>query len=71
MNINIGTTEQKIRIGLGVLLLIVGAVTSGALSIVALVVGVVAMVTGAVRFCPAWTLLGINTSDTGTSGKSG
>ena len=36
-------------------------VVTGTLAIVAYVVGAVAIVTGLVRYCPAWSIFGINT----------
>ena len=35
----------------------------------AYVIGAVALVTGAVGYCPAWTLLGINTCPAKPAGK--
>lgn len=71
MTCNLGRIEQTIRILLGVALLGVGYFaeipTGGAIA--AYVVGAVALLTGAVRFCPAWKLLGINTCPTSTSAK--
>jgi hypothetical protein len=37
---------------------------------IALVVGTIMLVTGAIGFCPAWTLLGINTCPTKPAGKA-
>ena len=72
MTCNVGGIERPIRIGLGLVLLGVGAFAdlSPTLTIIAYVVGAVALVTGAIGFCPAWTLLGINTCPTKPSGKS-
>ena len=66
MTCNVGGVERPIRIVLGIALLGVGAfaelppVGIG----IALVVGTIALVTGAIGFCPAWALLGINTCPT-------
>ncbi len=63
---NVGGVERPIRIVVGIVLLGVGAfaglppVGTG----IALVVGTVMSVTGVIGFCPAWTLLGINTCQT-------
>ncbi len=63
MTCNIGKSEQAIRIALGIILLAVGVFaglpTWGTAA--AFLVGVVALLTGGIRFCPAWWLFGINT----------
>lgn len=63
MTCNVGGIERPIRIGLGLILLGVGAFAGlpPLATAVAYVVGAVALVTGAIGFCPAWSLLGINT----------
>jgi len=66
MTCNVGGVERPIRIVLGIALLGIGTfaglppVGTG----VVLVVGTITLVTGAIGFCPAWTLLGINTCQT-------
>lgn len=63
MSCNVGGIERPVRIVLGVLLIGIGAfaglppVGTG----IALTMGTIALVTGALGFCPVWTLLGINT----------
>jgi len=63
MTCNVGGIERPIRIGVGIAALGIGAfaglppVAMG----VALVVGAIALVTGAIGFCPLWTVFGINT----------
>ena len=63
---NVGGTERTVRMVLGVLCL--GAAflaplpTAGAWIVGA--IGGIAVVTGAIGFCPAWTLFGINTCST-------
>ena len=71
MSCNVGGLERSIRIGLGILLLGVGALggLSAWASSVAYAVGGIALVTGAIGFCPAWRLLGLNTCAT-LHGKS-
>jgi len=68
---NLGRTERSIRIVLGLVLLAVGALAGlpTGWMVAAYFVGAIALVTGAIRFCPAWLLLGINTCPTGTSEK--
>ena len=72
MSCNAGGTERAIRIVLGVILLtmafFVELPTWGA--VVASVVGAVAFITGAVGFCPAWLLFGIDTSSTKSVAKT-
>ncbi len=71
MNCNVGGIERPIRIVLGVLLLGIGAfgdLTGAAMGIV-LAVGTIALVTGAIGYCPLWTLVGINTCPTQHAGK--
>ncbi len=72
MACNVGGVERPIRIVVGIIALGIGAfaglppVGTG----VALVVGTIALVTGAIGFCPLWTLFGINTCPV-TPGKKG
>ena len=66
MTCNVGGIERPIRIVVGILVIAVGAfadlppVGTG----IALVVGTIALVTGAVGYCPLWALLGMNTCPT-------
>lgn len=59
---NVGSTEKIVRLGLGGLLVLAAFLLElpawGTVLLSA--VGIVALVTGAVGYCPAWTLLGIN-----------
>ncbi len=63
MTCNVGIVERPIRIVAGILLLGIGAFAgfSALKSSIALVVGTIVLVTGAIGFCPIWTLVGINT----------
>lgn len=55
---NVGTFDQWLRLALGfVLLFLAGTGTVGAWGYI----GIVPLVTGAVRFCPLYALLGIRT----------
>ena len=67
MKPNVGGMDRIGRIVLGIVMLVVGltAPISMTWQIVVFVVAAVALVTAAVRFCPANALLGINTSETG------
>ena len=63
MTKNVGGADQKIRLVLGALA--TGVAASSGLPTWAVVVlglaGVIALVTGSVKYCPVWTLLGMNT----------
>ncbi|MBI5854867.1 MAG: DUF2892 domain-containing protein [Nitrospirae bacterium] len=71
MTCNVGGIERPIRIGVGLVLLAVGIFAElPAWGVgVAYVFGAVAVVTGVIGFCPAWSLLGINTCPTPPAGK--
>jgi hypothetical protein len=63
MTSNVGGLERPIRIVVGIVLIAVGAfgslppIGTG----ITLVVGTIALVTGAISYCPLWALLGMNT----------
>jgi hypothetical protein len=63
MKSNVGGIERPIRIVLGVVLLGIGAFAGLPVeaTTVLLVVGTIALVTGAISYCPLWALLGFNT----------
>ena len=63
MRCNIGSTERTIRIVLGILLLVIGYAAGLPVwaSVVAYIAGAIALLTGAVQFCPLWQLFGVNT----------
>jgi hypothetical protein len=62
MKLNESNIDRIIRAVAGVVLLYLGfAVLAGALAIVADVVGVVLLLTGAVGFCPLYALLKLST----------
>ena len=58
MKVNVGTLDRALRIGAGALF-----IGLAANSVVGLwgYFGIVPMLTGLFRFCPAYTLLGMNT----------
>lgn len=66
MSCNVGGIERPIRIVVGIILIGIGAfaglppIGTG----VALVAGTIALVTGAIGYCPLWTLFNINTCPT-------
>lgn len=71
MRCNVGGIERTIRILVGLALIAVAyfAGLPGWGVGVAYVVGFVALATGAVGFCPAWKLFGINTCPTKPAGQ--
>jgi len=71
MMCNVGGTERPIRILLGIGLLGLGAFAGLSMeaTVVLLVLGTIALVTGAIGYCPLWMLFGINTCPAGTSRK--
>ena len=63
MACNVGGIERPIRIVLGIVLIGIGAfgdLPSIGMGIT-LAIGAIALVTGAIGFCPVWSLFGINT----------
>ncbi len=69
MECNLGKTERKTRIGLGILFLGIAGLTmlpewGSALvfgvGAIALFIGAIALFTGVARYCPVWRMLGIN-----------
>jgi hypothetical protein len=72
MACNVGGIERPVRIVLGILLIGIGvfaALPPVGMGIV-LAVGTIALVTGALGFCPLWSLFGINTCSIGSAKKS-
>jgi hypothetical protein len=67
---NLGHHERVIRVGLGFLLLALFgfSLLPGWGELVLLVVGLVALLTGIIGYCPAWQIMGINTCPAGKSG---
>jgi hypothetical protein len=71
MTCNVGGIERPIRILVGILLLAAAALGNlPALALaMALVLGVIAVLTGAIGYCPLWALFGMNTCPATTSQK--
>lgn len=63
MKSNVGNAERMTRFMVGALLLALGffAPLHPYILIALLAAGVIAVITAAVRFCPVWAALGINT----------
>ena len=59
---NVGAKDRMARIGVGVVLMLLGL--AGTLGTWAVVIGLIVAGTGFMRFCPAYKLLGMNTCET-------
>lgn len=63
---NVGSTDKKLRLFSGIVLLALAFLLLGGFSttlgIVGIIVGVVLIATGTLNFCPAYRLLGIGTA---------
>ena len=71
MTCNVGGVERPIRIIVGLALLALASFAALPMGwmIAFYVLGTVALVTGAIGFCPAWSLMGINTCEVNTTRK--
>ncbi len=60
---NIGHHERVIRVGVGFLLLALSgfSLLPGWGNLVLMIVGLIALLTGIIGYCPAWQVLGITT----------
>jgi len=65
MGCNVGKGDQIFRFVLGIVLLLAYFLgwVGGAWGVVSLIVGIVLVATAAVRFCPLYRLLGLNTCE--------
>ncbi len=61
MNTNVGTVDRVLRVLVG--LILITAAATGRIGVWGWI-GVVPLATGLFRFCPAYTLLGMNTCGT-------
>ena len=63
MKKNVGNGDRFLRIIIGIiaLILVMGNVVEGTWMWIALAVGLIMVVSSSLQFCPAYTLLGINT----------
>ncbi|MCE2834704.1 MAG: DUF2892 domain-containing protein [bacterium] len=66
MKVNMGSADRMVRLMVAVVLtvLYLSKIVTGTLGAVALVVAGIFLLTSLVRFCPLYTLLGINTCGT-------
>ena len=65
MTQNVGSVDKIIRLVLGIILLALGIFQLGIASlwgILAVIVGVVLIVTALIKFCPIFKILGINSN---------
>jgi hypothetical protein len=71
MTCNVGGVERPIRIILGLALVAIAAFAALPIGwmIAFYVIGGVMLVTGAIGFCPAWSVMGINTCAITTTKK--
>ena len=71
MTCNVGGIERTIRMIAGLAFLAIATFAALPLGwmIAFYVIGAVALVTGAIGFCPAWRLIGINTCEVRTTRK--
>lgn len=60
MKSNVGKADQIVRILLGLILISLFFVLEGGLRYIGLV-GIVLILTASIKFCPLYTLLGVNT----------
>ena len=67
MSHDVGGVDRAVRIVMGFALLVLGFlhIATGPLAIAAYIVGAVALITGLFRFCPVWSIFGINSCSTG------
>lgn len=63
MKANVGTTDRIVRIILGLILMSLYFVIDGGLKYIS-IVGVVLLLTAFIKFCPLYTIFGVNTCST-------
>ncbi|MFQ5690387.1 MAG: DUF2892 domain-containing protein [Gemmatimonadota bacterium] len=63
MKCNVGGADRKFRLTLGVLLVVLNLIhiLSGTVATIAWIVAAIAILTALLRFCPANSLLGVDT----------
>lgn len=63
MGVNVGSLDRIIRLVAGIVLAVLyfNGTVAGGLGIVALVVGIVLILTALFKFCPIYRVLGLNT----------
>ena len=68
MNVNVGTVDRVVRIVAG--LALIGLAAAGTIGPWGYI-GVIPLLTGFMRVCPAYSLLGISTCPSAKAGKGG
>ncbi|RMH04457.1 MAG: DUF2892 domain-containing protein [Nitrospirae bacterium] len=65
MKMNVGKTERAFRVVLGVILLAIPGLFAFPTwaGVVSYIIGAIAIVTGAIGYCPAWQIFGLNTCE--------
>ena len=63
IGLNLGSADRVMRVVIGCILIGLGysSLLTGGAAMAAYIVGAILILTGVVRFCPAYVLLGINT----------
>lgn len=63
LSFNVGGVDRAVRLIVGVVLAAVAyfGIVSGVYATIAYIFAVIAFVTGLIKFCPAYTIVGINT----------
>ena len=69
---NVGHHERVIRVGVGFLLLALSgfSLLPGWGDLAFMILGIIALLTGIIGYCPAWQIIGINTCPTQKSEQS-
>jgi len=68
MNVNVGSVDRVVRIVAGIAL--IGLAVAGTIGPWGYI-GVIPLLTGFMRVCPAYSLLGVSTCSSGRPGKGG
>lgn len=72
MTCNVGGVDRAIRVAFGVLLIGFGAWSNLPVWAIGIIyaIGAIALVTGAIGFCPAWSLLRLSSCATSPKSKA-
>jgi len=66
LSLNVGSFDQILRLIIGAVLIALAyfGILSGTAAIIAYVVAAITIITGLVKFCPLYSILGINSNKT-------